>query len=122
MPSQAERMNEERTTKKPKVAAKKKTMTDVQSEMSAKNEKNKPSAPAKAAEPAAKKQTFKEAFAAARTDNIKNGTKKNFTWNGKEYNTKVKEEVAAKPKAAIKESPKPAPKKKKERPYSRFMY
>lgn len=56
--------------------------------------------------------TFKEAFAAARKKHGANGT---FTWNGKKYHTKYKEEVAAE-KEKRKSSPKPKlrpePKKK----------
>lgn len=47
--------------------------------------------------------TFKEAFAAARK---KHGAKGTFTWNGKKYHTKYKEEVAAE-KDKRKSSPKP---------------
>ena len=50
--------------------------------------------------------SFEKAFASAR----KSG-KKEFTWNGKRYNTKVKEETASSPRARPKNvmAPKPRP-------------
>ena len=51
---------------------------------------------------------FKEAFAAAR----KSG-KKTFTWNGKKYNTKTKDDVkSATARAASKAKPQVSPKKR----------
>lgn len=49
--------------------------------------------------------SFKEAFAAARK-----AGKKTFTWNGKPYTTKLKEEVSSAPKTSKRPMPKPAAK------------
>jgi len=168
MPNQADRMNEERSSKtaaersrkaaaekrrKAKAKskeddlwyydAKKPTFMDAADKADKANKKNSPtevakSAPAaKAAEPA-KKQSFKEAFAA----NRKAG-KKEFKWTNAKgvestYTTKLLEEVPSQPATKKESAPKEKPKapvkptakltpaqraeKRKNRPDSRYMY
>lgn len=55
--------------------------------------------PAEAQEPKEKKVSFGKAFAAARKEG-----KKEFTWNGKRYHTRTKEEEAARKKSSVKKA------------------
>lgn len=72
-----------------------------------------PKLPIATSAPEVKKETFGQAWAKARAENLKNGTNKPFSWQGKSFTTDTKEEAAARkaaksaPKA--KAAPVPAP-------------